>query len=148
MQGELLRRRPERSSFSVSINLTCAHMRIELLPRTASQLRSSVRARLMLSLTSNRRCSSEEMACMVSSSRIVPSDPGPAASRPQRARVRPNLHSPLPEYRLGDVDIDEVLDDRVETLVTEALRGRICSRWLESSSCCSCRSMYFCSAKL
>lgn len=129
MQGELLLRRPERSSFSVSISLPCAHMRMELSPRTVSQLSNSVNARLMLSLTSNRRCSSVEISYKVSSSGIVSRGPVPAAGTPlQRARVRPCLRSPVLECLLGDVDVDEVLDDRVEMLVTEALRGRICSR--------------------
>lgn len=149
MHGELLRRRPERSSLSVSISLVCAHVRMVLSPRTVSQLSSSVNARLMLSLTSNRRCSSAEISCNVSSSKIVSSGQALVASQPpEQARVRPCLRSPLHECLRGDVDGDEVLDDRVEMLVTDAFRGRICSRWLQSSSCCSCSSTYFCNTKL
>jgi hypothetical protein len=59
---ELLRLRPLRSSFSVSMSLVCTHVLNALSARTLPQLRSSVNVRLMLSLTSERRCSSAEIS--------------------------------------------------------------------------------------
>lgn len=59
---ELLRLRPLRSSFSVSMSLVCTHVLKARSARTLLQLRSSVRVRLMLSLTSERRCSSAEIS--------------------------------------------------------------------------------------
>lgn len=48
------------------------------------------------------------------------------------------------ESRLGEVSGEEMVED---SLLREGWRGRICSRWLLSSACCSWRSRYFCMAK-
>lgn len=44
------------------------------------------------------------------------------------------------EERTGEVLGEEM----VERVPVDAVRGRICSRLVQSCSCCSCRSRYFC----
>lgn len=162
---ELRRLRPERSSFSVSISRVCTHIRKDESPRAASQLRSSIKARFIPSLTSKSLCSSAEISQRVSSSGMVSrvlSRLRWASSHPlQRARARtclPVLRSllrecrrgetgeaegALSEARVGEVEGEEKGDAKLVLLV-----GRIWSRWMHSVSCCSWRSIYFCSARL
>lgn len=127
-------------------------MRVELSPRTVSVLRSSVRARLMLSLRASRRRSSADISCSVSSSTMVSrawaSEPQAGFCQPlQRARALAWWRAPVRDGSVGEGRLDEELEERAETLLAEDWRGRICSRWVEISSCCSWRCRYSSKAK-
>lgn len=120
----------------------------------ASELSSSVRARLMLSLTSSRRHSSAEISQSVSSLTMVSRGSALALHRARALGGRCSLGRACGLANDGDGDggddeqHDHVLDEWMDMLLAESWRGRICSRWCDSSSCCSCSSRYFSRANL
>lgn len=152
--GALRRRLPLRSSRSVSISRHWTQVRKARSLRTFSQLSSSVRVRLMPSLTSQSLASSTASSARVVSSSTVSS---PYAARGgSEARREPYDDEEREWY--GEVGLaDEKLDVELVRVgdaagvctaveANEVCRGRSSSRCCRRDSCCSWSSMYFCSA--
>lgn len=153
--GALRRLLPLRSSRSVSMSRDWTQVRNAWSVRTVSQLRSSVKARFMPSLTSKSLASSAaSSASAVSGRDISPPNASPTAppAKPYDAFIGGNEKLCGRRVGVSDEQAMSCAGGAAELGVTgvqrDALRrGRSSSRCCLRDSCCSCRRRYFCSAR-